>query len=115
MARPSLLKLTEVDKRQLREAAAESPQADFRDACRAVLSLARGVTRQQVPMQMDFNDQYGDCTCACLGNVLDVIKRILKYTGGAIPDAQVLAWAKANGFQDGATFPTSWPHCKPIR
>jgi len=29
MARPSLLKLSEADERQLREAAAESPQADF--------------------------------------------------------------------------------------
>ncbi len=52
MARPSLLKLSEVDERQLREAAAESPEADFRDACRAVLSLARGATRQQVAEQL---------------------------------------------------------------
>jgi hypothetical protein len=48
MARPSLLKLSEVEERQLREAAAESPEADFRDPCRAVLSLAEGATRQEV-------------------------------------------------------------------
>jgi transposase len=48
MARPSLLKLTSADERQLRDAARESPDADFRDTCRAVLNLARGVTRQQV-------------------------------------------------------------------
>jgi len=52
MARPSLLKLSEADERQLREAAADSPEADFRDACRAVLSLARGVTRQLVAEQL---------------------------------------------------------------
>jgi hypothetical protein len=40
MARPSLLKLSEVDEHQLREAIIESPEGDFRDACRAVLSLA---------------------------------------------------------------------------
>jgi transposase len=48
MARPSLLKLSEADEHQLLDAAAESPEAHFRDACRAVLSLARGVTRPQV-------------------------------------------------------------------
>lgn len=48
MARPSLLKLSEADERPLQEAAADSPEADFRDGCRAVLSLARGATRQQV-------------------------------------------------------------------
>lgn len=48
MARPSLLKLSEADERQLLDAAAESPEAHFRDACRAVLSLARGLTRPQV-------------------------------------------------------------------
>ena len=54
-------------------------------------------------MQMDGNDQYGDCTCGpCLGNVLDVVKRILKYGGGAIPDANVISWAIAHGFQNGA-------------
>ncbi|MCL5670136.1 MAG: IS630 family transposase [Acidobacteria bacterium] len=47
MARPSLLKLSVADERQLQEAAAESPEGNFRDACRAVLSLARGATRQQ--------------------------------------------------------------------
>ncbi len=52
MARPSLLKLSEADERQLREAAADSPDADFRDACRAVLSLARGATRPQVGEQL---------------------------------------------------------------
>ena len=51
MARPSLLKLSGAEERQLREAAAESPQADFRDACRAVLSLAGGAPRQQVAEQ----------------------------------------------------------------
>src|ERR1700690_1885021 len=51
MARPSLLKLSEVDEHQLREAIIESPEADFRDACRAVLSLARGGRRQQVAEQ----------------------------------------------------------------
>lgn len=51
MARPPLLKLSEVDARQLREAAAESPEADFRDACHAVLSLAGGATRQEVAEQ----------------------------------------------------------------
>src|SRR5260370_39009955 len=51
MARPSLLKLSEADERQLREAAAESPEADFRDACRAVLSLAGGATRSEVANQ----------------------------------------------------------------
>jgi len=51
MARPTLLKLSEVDARQLREAAAESPEADFRDACRAVLSLAGGATRPEVAEQ----------------------------------------------------------------
>jgi transposase len=52
MARPSLLKLSEADERQLREAAADSPEADFRDACRAVLSLTRGTTRQQAAEQL---------------------------------------------------------------
>jgi len=52
MARPSLLKLSEADERQLQEAAADSPEADFRDGCRAVLSLARGATRQQVAEQL---------------------------------------------------------------
>jgi len=51
MARPSLLKLSEVDEHQLREAIVASPEADFRDACRAVLSLARGDSRQQVAEQ----------------------------------------------------------------
>ena len=51
MARPSLLKLSEADERELREAAGESPEADFRDACRAVLSLAGGATRQEVADQ----------------------------------------------------------------
>lgn len=54
------------------------------------------------PMQMDGNDTLGDCTCACLGNILDVVKRIMSYSGGAIPDANVIAWAKSHGFQDGA-------------
>jgi transposase len=51
MARPSLLKLSEADERHLREAATESPEADFRDGCRAVLSLAGGATRQEVADQ----------------------------------------------------------------
>ena len=48
MARPSLLKLSEADELHLLEAAAESAEAGFRDACRAVVSLARGATRQEV-------------------------------------------------------------------
>ena len=51
MARPSLLKLSAGDQRQLQEAAAESPDADFRDGCRAILRLAGGATRQVVAEQ----------------------------------------------------------------
>lgn len=51
MARPSLLKLSEADERHLREAATESAEADFRDGCRVVLSLAGGATRQEVADQ----------------------------------------------------------------
>lgn len=53
MARPSLLKLSTADERELRYAMAESAEANFRDACRAVLSLAGGATRQQVATQLD--------------------------------------------------------------
>jgi len=52
MARPSLLKLSDADQRQLREAMVESSDADFRDGCRAVLSLVGGATRQQVAAQL---------------------------------------------------------------
>ena len=52
--------------------------------------------------QMDGNDRYGDCTCACLGNVIDVVKRILGVGGGPIPSANVVSWAISHGFQDGA-------------
>ena len=54
------------------------------------------------PMQMDGNDQYGDCTVACLGNILDVVKRILSYPGGPISDDEVIRWAIAEGDQNGA-------------
>jgi len=51
MARPSLLKLSEADKLHLLGAAVESADGHFRDACRAVVSLARGATRQEVADQ----------------------------------------------------------------
>jgi hypothetical protein len=59
-------------------------------------------TTDGTPFQMDGNDALGDCTCACLGNVLDVVKRVLGYSGGNIPDANVVQWATAHGFQNGA-------------
>ena len=57
------------------------------------------------PMQMDGNDIYGDCPDACLGNILDVIKRILAYSGGPIPGANVIDWARRLGFLNGANIP----------
>jgi len=48
MARPSLLKLSEVARSQLLEAAAESPDPDFGDGCRAILLLADGLLREGV-------------------------------------------------------------------
>jgi len=51
MARPSLLKLSEGDLQQLQEAVAESPEAKFRDGCRAILRLAGGATREEVAEQ----------------------------------------------------------------
>jgi hypothetical protein len=56
-------------------------------------------------MQMDYNDTYGDCTDACVGNILDVVAFILGFTGSTIPAANVLTWAKAHGFQNGANIP----------
>lgn len=51
MARPSLLRLSEADRHALVQAAANSPSADFRDACRAILLLARGSRLQEVAQQ----------------------------------------------------------------
>lgn len=48
MGRPSLLRISEGERKKLLEAAARSPDADFRDACRAVLMLASGETREGV-------------------------------------------------------------------
>ena len=56
-------------------------------------------------MQMDYNDVAGDCTDACLANVLDVVAAILKYAGSTIPAANVKSWAIAQGFYDGANIP----------
>ena len=58
-----------------------------------------------VAMQMDYNDVAGDCTDACLANVLDVVAAILKYAGSTIPAANVKSWAIAQGFYDGANIP----------
>lgn len=60
------------------------------------------VNTRGVAQQMDGNERYGDCTCACLGNVLDVVKNILGYSGGPIPDENVVSWAIRHGFQNGA-------------
>jgi len=46
-----LLKLSAEDQRRLQEAAAQSPEADFRDGCRAILRLAGGTTREVVAEQ----------------------------------------------------------------
>jgi transposase len=51
MARPSLLKLSETDQRVLHQAAASSPDADFRDACRAVFLLSTGSRLQEAANQ----------------------------------------------------------------
>lgn len=51
MARPSLLRLSETDQRALLQAAASCPDADFRDACRAVLLLGTGSSLQAVGNQ----------------------------------------------------------------
>ncbi|MGH9431999.1 MAG: IS630 family transposase [Terriglobia bacterium] len=51
MARPSLLKLSEADQRALLQAAAGSPDAAFRDRCRAVLLLGQGSQLQEVANQ----------------------------------------------------------------
>ena len=51
MARPSLLRLSEADQGALLQAAASSPDADFRDACRAVLLLGTGSSLQAVGKQ----------------------------------------------------------------
>jgi transposase len=48
MARPSLLKLTEGDQRALIDAAGSSPDADFRDACRAIILLGSGSSLEEV-------------------------------------------------------------------
>jgi transposase len=48
MARPSLLKLSEAGQQQLLQAAANSAEADFRDACRAILLLGGGADRKAV-------------------------------------------------------------------
>jgi transposase len=53
MARPSLLRLSESDQRAVLQAAAVSPDADFRDACRAILLLGGGARLQEVA------DHYG--------------------------------------------------------
>ena len=51
--RPSLLNLSEVDRRQLLAEAAKSTDPDFRDACRAVLLLGSGQSRPDVAAQFD--------------------------------------------------------------
>jgi len=51
MARPNLLKLSNAGRKRLVDQAAKSPDADFRDACRAVLLLADGLTRDAVAAQ----------------------------------------------------------------
>ena len=51
MARPTLLRLSEADQRALLQAAAGSPDPDFRDACRAVLLLGSGSSLQEVAQQ----------------------------------------------------------------
>ena len=53
MARPSLLKLSRAEREELAAQAAKSPDADFRDCCRAVLLLDRGAPRELVA------DQFG--------------------------------------------------------
>jgi transposase len=51
MARPNLLKLSKFERRRLAEQASQSPDADFRDGCRAVLLLADGLSRETVASQ----------------------------------------------------------------
>lgn len=51
MGRPSLLILSETDREELVGEAAKSIDADFRDACRAVLLLGSGHSRQEVAAQ----------------------------------------------------------------
>jgi transposase len=51
MARPSLLKLSEAEQSALLQAASSSPDAGFRDRCRAVRLLGRGSRLQEVANQ----------------------------------------------------------------
>jgi transposase len=51
MARPSLLQLTVAGKQELLREAGESPDPDFRDACRAIILLGGGAPREIVAEQ----------------------------------------------------------------
>lgn len=51
MSRPSLLRISDEQRKQLQEAATRSEDADFRDACRALVMLASGQSRKAVASQ----------------------------------------------------------------
>lgn len=52
MARPSLLQLSDADRDMLVRVAGSTAQADVRDACRAVLLIASGLSRSAVGLQL---------------------------------------------------------------
>ncbi len=65
MSRPSLLKLSEADQRALVDAAAASPDAVFRDRCRAVLLLGSGSRVHEVANRFGVDRSTTERWAAC--------------------------------------------------